>query len=86
MNRYNFDFSNNQILYSGNENNPTEIQLNSVDNYIKYHIISLLENIKNSGSAIKLKSVILGCTHYPFFYAEFLMRTLIMLIILKRKW
>lgn len=67
LNRYNYDFSNNQILFAGNEKHPTEIQLNSIDNYIKYHVISLLEKIKNSDNKIKLKSVILGCTHYPFF-------------------
>ncbi len=48
LSRYNFDFSNNQILYSGDKNNPTEIQLNSVDNYIKYYVISLLEKIRET--------------------------------------
>jgi glutamate racemase len=67
LRRYNFDFNNNQILYSGNKNNPTEIQLNSVNNYIKFHVISLLEKIRKSRTENKLKSVILGCTHYPFF-------------------
>lgn len=71
LKRYNFDFSNNHILYSGNLDNPTEIQINSIDNYIKYHVISLLEKVKNSGTKIKLKSVILGCTHYPFFMDNF---------------
>lgn len=69
--RYNFDFSNNNILFTGSESNPDDIQLNSIDNYIKYHVISLLEKIKTSGSRIKLKSVILGCTHYPFFKENF---------------
>ncbi|MBU0473735.1 MAG: aspartate/glutamate racemase family protein [Bacteroidetes bacterium] len=69
--RYNFDFSNNQMLYSGNLDNPTELQINSIDNYIKYHVISLLEKIRNSETKIKLKSVILGCTHYPFFMDNF---------------
>jgi len=71
LNRYAFDFSNNQILFKGNKDNPTEIQLNSVKNYIAYHVISLLEKIKNSGTENKLKAVILGCTHYPFFMKEF---------------
>ncbi len=71
LNRYNFDFSNNQILFSGNEKHPSQIQLNSIDNYIKFHVISLLEKIKNSDSKVRLKSVILGCTHYPFFTDNF---------------
>jgi len=71
LKRYNFDFSNNKILFSGTKENPTEIQINSINNYIKYHIISLLETIRKSGTKIKLKSVILGCTHYPFFMKDF---------------
>ena len=71
LQRYNFDYSNNKILFNGNVENPTEIQINSIDNYIKYHVVSLLETIKNSKSKIKLKSVILGCTHYPFFMDNF---------------
>ncbi len=71
LKRYNFDFSGNHILYTGNRENPEEIQLNSVKNYIKYHVISLLEKIRKSKSTIKLKSIILGCTHYPFFMNDF---------------
>ncbi|MDA3861568.1 MAG: hypothetical protein PF445_10110 [Melioribacteraceae bacterium] len=71
LNRYNFDFSNNQILFSGSRNKLIEIQLNSIENYIKCHVISLLEKIRTSDSKTKLKSVILGCTHYPFFVTEF---------------
>ncbi len=69
--RYNFDFSNNQILYTGSIENPTELQLNSIENYIKYHVITLLEQIQTNDSSTKLKSVILGCTHYPFFIDNF---------------
>jgi glutamate racemase len=71
LNRYNFDFSENQILFKGKKNDPDIIQLNSVKNYIKYHVISLLEKIKESGTSYKLKSIILGCTHYPFFTKDF---------------
>jgi len=69
--RYNLDFSNNHILYTGSQENPNELQLNSIDNYIKYHVITLLEQIKTTDSKAKLKSVILGCTHYPFFMDTF---------------
>lgn len=67
MNRYNFDWSGNRILYTGEKNKPDEIQLNSIENYIYYNVVSLLEQIKNSESAKPLKTIILGCTHYPFY-------------------
>jgi glutamate racemase len=67
LNRYNFDWSNNKILFSGTKEKPTEIQLNSIENYIYYNVVSLLEQIKNSKSAKPLKTIILGCTHYPFY-------------------
>lgn len=71
LSRYGFDFKNNGILFSGDKENPTVIQLNSIRNYISYHVISLLEKVKESGTKNKLKSVILGCTHYPFFMKDF---------------
>lgn len=67
LNRYNFDWSNNRILFSGSKENPTEIQLNSIENYIYYNVVSLLEQIKNSETTKPLKTIILGCTHYPFY-------------------
>lgn len=67
LNRYNFDWSNNKILYSGEKNNPTEIQINSIENYIYYNVVSLLEQMKKSQTTKPLKKIILGCTHYPFY-------------------
>ena len=67
LNRYNFDWTGNKVLYSGNKNNPTELQLNSIENYIYFNVVSLLEQIKNSKSPLPLKTIILGCTHYPFY-------------------
>lgn len=71
LHRYDFNFENNDILYVGQKENPQDIQLNSIRNYISYHVISLLENIKKSETKNQLKSVILGCTHYPFFMNDF---------------
>jgi glutamate racemase len=71
LNRYNFNWDKNYILYSGEKNNPSEIQLNSIENYIYYNIVSLLEQLKSSKSAKPLKSIILGCTHYPFYKEVF---------------
>jgi len=67
LNHYNFDWSKNKILFSGEKNNPTEIQLNSIENYIYYNVVSLLEQIRKSQTANPLKTIILGCTHYPFY-------------------
>lgn len=67
LNRYNFDWSKNYILYSGEKNHPTEIQLNSIENYIYYNVVSLLEQLRNSKTTKPLKTIILGCTHYPFY-------------------
>jgi glutamate racemase len=66
LNRYNFDGNKNYILYSGEKNDPAEIQLNSIENYIYYNVVSLLEQLKQS-RAKPLKTIILGCTHYPFY-------------------
>jgi glutamate racemase len=67
LDRYQFVWSDHQILYSGNRNDPDEIQLNSIENYISYHLVSLLEQIKAADKPSPLKAVILGCTHYPFY-------------------
>lgn len=69
--RYGFDWSDNKMLYNGNLDNPVNIQINSVNNYISYHLTTLLEQILNSKKQNKLKSVILGCTHYPFYTEVF---------------
>ncbi|MCU0459245.1 MAG: hypothetical protein MUE37_09200, partial [Bacteroidales bacterium] len=69
--RYDFDLSNNAILYEGDESDPYNIQLNSVENYIAFHVVSLMEKIRNSEGALPLNSVVLACTHYPFFTGTF---------------
>jgi glutamate racemase len=71
LKRYHFDYSGNHLLFTGDKDNPKEIQLNSVGNYIRYHVISLLETLRKSGTTVPLKSIILGCTHYPFYMNDF---------------
>ncbi len=67
LNVYNFDFSNNNILYEKNaKGHFTKIQLNSAANYARFYLVSLFEQHRKSESNSKMKSVILGCTHYPF--------------------
>jgi glutamate racemase len=65
--RYDFDYSDNHILYSGSLDNPTELQLNSVDNYIAYHLVTLLERIRAAHDSPPLRVIVLGCTHFPFY-------------------
>ncbi|MEN8119274.1 MAG: Asp/Glu/hydantoin racemase [Bacteroidota bacterium] len=64
---YNFNTTNNQILFNKeNLNSSDTIQINSVENYVRYHIVSLLETIRKKDANLPLKSIILGCTHYPY--------------------
>ncbi|MBT9583508.1 aspartate/glutamate racemase family protein [bacterium] len=42
------------------------VQINSPENYARFHIVSLLESMRKEPSARPLKAIILGCTHYPY--------------------
>jgi len=70
LDRYDFEWDDNQILFTGNSENPDNVQLNSVENYIRYHVVSLLEQLRNTEGAKSLKVIILGCTHYPFYVSQ----------------
>lgn len=65
--RYQFDFSGHGMLWDGERENPTSLQINSVENYIAYHLVSLLEKVRAAPQAKPLGVVILGCTHFPFY-------------------
>lgn len=68
---YNFDFDGNKMLCDVERTGDcTVIQINDAENYVRYHLVSLLEQIKNSGASNPLKSIILGCTHYPYLTSE----------------
>jgi putative transport protein len=64
MDVYNFDRSDNALLTSFKED--TVIQLNSAGNYARFHLVSLLEQHRQTGTSTPLQRIILGCTHYPF--------------------
>ena len=66
MDRYNFDFSNHGIVYSKMDGEYSRVQLNSADNYARFHLVTLVEKHRRSGSKIPLTHIILGCTHYPY--------------------
>lgn len=63
---YNFDFGNNAVLYEKEGDSYKEFQLNSAANYARFHLVSLVEKHRSSGTKVPLESIILGCTHYPF--------------------
>ncbi|WP_420602590.1 glutamate racemase [Flagellimonas sp.] len=68
---YNFDFESNKMLCdTKNTDDCSIMQINDAENYVRYHLVTLLEKIRKSGIANKLKSLILGCTHYPYMTEE----------------
>lgn len=68
--RYGFETEDNALLLRREGEEIKQVQLNSVDNYISYHLVTLVEKIRKRGGG-KLKVVILGCTHYPFYSGVF---------------
>ena len=64
---YNFDFSDYQMLARRNPGGGyATLQLNSAANYARFHMVSLLEQHRQSGSGTPIRAIIMGCTHYPF--------------------
>ncbi len=68
---YDFDFDNNQMLCDAKNINDCQVmQINSPENYIRYHLVSMMEKIRKTPGALPLKALILGCTHYPYLKKE----------------
>jgi glutamate racemase len=68
---YNFDFNNSKMLCDTEKSDDCSIlQINDAENYVRYHLVSLMEQIRLSNTKNKLKSIILGCTHYPYLMDE----------------
>jgi len=42
------------------------MQLNDPSNYVRYHLVSLLEKMLEQKIAKPMNTLILGCTHYPY--------------------
>jgi hypothetical protein len=55
----------------GDLENKQSIQLNSVENYIRYHTLTLVENHRKTRPDVPIRVVILGCTHFPFYTNSF---------------
>ncbi|WP_420399247.1 glutamate racemase [Flagellimonas sp.] len=68
---YNFDFEDNKMLCDSEKTDDCSLlQINDAENYVRYHLVTLMEKIRKSGTKNKLKSLILGCTHYPYMTEE----------------
>ena len=64
---YNFDKSGNALLIkTGAKGEILDMQLNSAGNYARFHMVTMMQKHRESNPGIKMKGVILGCTHYPY--------------------
>ncbi len=71
LSAYQFDFSNGKILCDTEQIDACQVmQLNDAENYMRYHLVSLLEQMLKAENVEPLKALILGCTHYPYLTAE----------------
>lgn len=67
MDVYAFDFADGDMLCDGESTMDCNVlQLNSPENYVRYHLVSLMEQIRKRAGAKPLKALLLGCTHYPY--------------------
>lgn len=64
---YRFNKNENKLLCEyDDKGNCLDIQLNDPSNYVRYHLVSLLEGLLKNNMGKKMNTLILGCTHYPF--------------------
>jgi glutamate racemase len=72
LRRYGLDWSEGRMLFEGTPERPRSAQLNAVENYIAFHLVSLLEQMRAAPDPVPpLRALILGCTHYPFYKGTF---------------
>ena len=66
-----YNFNHDQLLCDGHDGGDCDVlQLNSPENYMRFHLVSLLEEIRATAEAQPLRALILGCTHYPYLIKE----------------
>ena len=64
---YNFNTENNKLLCEFDPaGNCLEMQLNDPANYVRYHLVTLLEKMKEEKYSVPLNTLLLACTHYPY--------------------
>lgn len=71
MDVYNFNFDHGKMLCDGKSGDDCNVlQINDTENYVRYHLVSLMEQIRKSEKPQPLKALVLGCTHYPYLVKE----------------
>lgn len=64
---YRFNRTGNKLLCEYDDKGACQdIQLNDPENYVRYHLVSLLEKMRQNTTTLPMNTLILGCTHYPF--------------------
>ena len=67
LSAYRFDASNNKLLCEYDDKGSClDMQLNDPSNYVRYHLVSLLEKMIVHKITKPMNTLILGCTHYPY--------------------
>ncbi|MBN2206889.1 MAG: aspartate/glutamate racemase family protein [Candidatus Aminicenantes bacterium] len=64
---YNFRFDGNKMLCDSDDPYDCAVmQINDPGNYMRFHLVSLLETMRRTPGALPLKALVLGCTHFPY--------------------
>lgn len=64
---YNFNADKNKLLCEFDPaGNCLEMQLNDPANYVRYHLVTMLETMKREQYTVPLTTLLLACTHYPY--------------------
>jgi glutamate racemase len=67
LSAYQFDKSNNKLLCEYDDKGSClDLQLNDPANYVRYHLVTLLEKMLQQNIKTPMNTLILGCTHYPY--------------------
>jgi hypothetical protein len=56
----------------GELSSPKSLRLNSVENYIRYDVATLVRTHQKSGQTTAIDTIVLGCTHFPLVRQEIL--------------
>lgn len=56
----------------GDRTRPDSLRLNSVVNYVRYDVTTLMKDYHASGGTAAIDTVVLGCTHFPLVEQEIL--------------
>jgi glutamate racemase len=67
LSAYKFDKSSNKLLCEYDDKGSClDLQLNDPANYVRYHLVTLLEKMLKENIKTPMNTLILGCTHYPY--------------------